>query len=413
MAIILKRIGVLFYAVLFSGHLPRRQHFGARAVLSLMLLLVTTGLFSYLEAKERGGVPLDLLWLALCSLALCLSYTARPVLYIFWSLVPIGVFGWAQSLYHVVFSRWMLPFGIRYVVAVAIYLAVGAFGYRLLVWRGTEGRKKKGLGKGLFLVVVALLMSLFAMVNTQTPSSLLPWQLDLFRSLLSLLALLMLYIYKIEYHLRDDYEILSELLEKDKIRYEVSKEYTELINMKFHDIKHQIGKLRRTEKVDPAYLDRLESAIRQYDSELHTGNEALDIILTEKNRICAEKNIEATIIADGRALSFISAADIYSIFGNILDNAIEASEKLQEDDMKQISLVAAEDSGVIRIRVQNYFSETPKQDGDSFHTTKKDTDAHGFGIKSVKYIVEKYGGVVTTEISGSTFLLNILLPQSE
>ena len=385
-----------------------------RAAVSFLILLLTSALFCYLENLGKTGVPFDLLWVGICAFAFFLSYsTSRPVLYFFWALVPIGVFGWAKSLDHLIFSIREPSDLIRLFVRFSTYVAVGFLSYMLFVWRPQNTGKKKHINRGLFLVVVSLLMSLFSMVDSYTHGAMVLWQTALFRSILSLLALLMLYIFEIEYNLRDDYEMLSELLEKDRIRYAVSKEYTDLINMKFHDIKHQIGKLRKADKVDPEYLDQLEASIRQYDSDLHTGNEALDIILTEKNRLCTEKNIEATIIADGRALSFMSASDIYSVFGNILDNAIEASEKLQNDDMKQISLVAAEENGVIRIRVQNYFLEIPKASGDSFLTTKKDTDAHGFGIKSIKYIVEKYGGVVSTEIHENRFIMNILLPQSD
>lgn len=407
---IIDRSILLLYTLVMSSHLPRRKGFTWRCVLSLAILLCAVGFFCAMELMGAQGIWLDMGWLLLCSGALALSYVARPVLYLFWALAPVGVMGVANSFRRLLFFLWTVPSWAQLVVTVLIDGLVGCFGYILLVWLPVRPLKKQKVGRGLFVGIVALLMSLFGMVNSADSGALSPWELLLFRAMLSLLALLMLYIFEMEHHLRDDYEMLTELLEKDKIRYEVSKEYTDLINMKFHDIKHQIHKMKTRQSIDPAYLEKLENAIRQYDSDLHTGNEALDIILTEKSRLCAEKNIETTIIADGSALSFVSAADIYSIFGNILDNAIEASEKLPEEDMKQISLVAQKESGVLRIRVTNFFAEAPKSDGVGYATTKKDAQAHGFGIKSVQYIVEKYGGVVRTEVHDNVFTMNIVLP---
>ena len=402
------------YLIRFTIWLPKRTGFAKRSMISIAIMLAGTAALVWLDIFTQGNMQSlsRALWLPVAMMALAVTYNARPILYFFWSIVPMSAYSLSRNLNLLLNIDMELPQFTKYISALLVYAFSGLFVYFLMVRAPRDGSKRRKHNR-IFLLVVAILITLFAVLSS--PSQTISGKdYYLVESLLSMLSLVLLYVFEIEYDLRDNYEKLHELLEKDRIRYEVSKEYTEFINMKFHDIKHQIHKLRGRQSIDSEYLDQLESAIRLYDTDLQTGNEALDIILTEKNRLCAEKHIETTIIADGKSLAFLSASDLYSIFGNILDNAIEAVEKLPDDEMKQISMVAAVESGVIRIRVQNYFAEEPQMDGEeSFRTTKRDAKAHGFGIKSVKYIIEKYDGAVSTEIHGNVFTINILLPQKD
>ena len=75
-----------------------------------------------------------------------------------------------------------------------------------------------------------------------------------------------------------------------------------------------------------------------YDSMLKTGNEALDVIFAEKSLLCRKNDIKLNCIIDGAKLSFMETADIYVLFGNLMDNAMEAVEKLSDVDKRIVSV---------------------------------------------------------------------------
>ena len=115
-------------------------------------------------------------------------------------------------------------------------------------------------------------------------------------------------------------------------------------------------------------------------------------------------------MADGKQLNRLSEADIYSLFGNMLDNAIESVVKIKDRQKRLISLHVIQDKQFIRIRTENYCEENVQfQDGIPI-TTKKDKRFHGYGMKSMKKIVEKYGGSVMAGKADNWFELKILIP---
>ena len=138
-----------------------------------------------------------------------------------------------------------------------------------------------------------------------------------------------------------------------------------------------------------------------------TGNVALDVILGEKDTLSRSKNIKFSPMADGKALSFMSEVDIYSLFGNILDNAIEASEKLPEAE-RFIGLKVYRQNSFVIINATNAFSGEIKQENGNIVTTKTDRESHGYGLKSIKYVVEKYDGKVDITAQKGVFTLTVL-----
>jgi len=199
--------------------------------------------------------------------------------------------------------------------------------------------------------------------------------------------------------------------------YELSRANIEAINLKCHDLKHQIRELRQGGAVvSNDALDELEQAVGIYDAALHTGNEALDVILTEKALVCERENITLSVIADGKALSFMTAADLYSLFGNALDNAIEAVSSIPDCGRRSISLTVRERAGVVVVHTENYcrapvtfndgLPQTCKRDGSG----RPDTFNHGYGTRSMRLICERYGGMFECRAEDGVYHLNALLP---
>lgn len=148
-----------------------------------------------------------------------------------------------------------------------------------------------------------------------------------------------------------------------------------------------------------------------YDADVKTGNEAIDIILTEKNLLCCNKKIKLTCMADCKKLFFIDDSDLYVLFGNALDNAIEAVSKIDNKEKRYIGFTVYNHNDMISINVNNFYSGEISLDKDGLPITTKDNkDYHGFGMKSIKMIVDKYHGDVSIVTKDNIFNLNIFIP---
>lgn len=207
-------------------------------------------------------------------------------------------------------------------------------------------------------------------------------------------------------------EISEQLLHSQKEQFHISEETIECINVKCHDLKYQLAALRKN-IADPNATEALkdmEDAIMIYDSCVRTGNEALDVILTEKSLICEKNGITLTCMADGSALRGIDTTDLYSIFGNLLDNAIESVRQLQSPEQRVIGLTIQNMGNLALIHAENYFDHPIQMENGIPETTKDDPRFHGFGIRSIQLLAEEYGGTLSISIDHNIFNLNLLLP---
>ena len=212
-------------------------------------------------------------------------------------------------------------------------------------------------------------------------------------------------------HLKSELQTTMQLLKQAEDQYKSSKENVDIINLKCHDLKHQLTEYAKNGKLDSELLGELENVINIYDSTIKTGNEALDLILSEKSLICQKKDIKLTCLADCSKLSFISKTDLYSLFGNMIDNAMEAVSKIQDVDKRHINLVVKNVNSFVSISIDNYYEGNivllenglPK-------TTKEDKDYHGYGMKSIQLIVNKYDGDLNISLDNNVFSLFILFP---
>ena len=109
--------------------------------------------------------------------------------------------------------------------------------------------------------------------------------------------------------------------------------------------------------------------------------------------------------------SFIHENDIYALLGNILDNAMEASEKRKKaDEERVVSISTISKEGFIRIHEENFFDGDLIYENNVLKTTKQNKLYHGFGVKSIKLIAEKYHGDVSISAKDGKFILAILFP---
>ncbi len=211
--------------------------------------------------------------------------------------------------------------------------------------------------------------------------------------------------------LRMDLYNVRRLWEQDKSHYELSKENIELINIKMHDLKHRFREMRLSEgNISEEEYKQFENAIAVYDSKVSTGCAPLDVLLTEKSLMCNSAGIKLSCMVDGSSLSFLSEYDLYSLFGNILSNAVEAVQKVKEEQNRVISLTVSVCFGAVMINCTNYYEGEIKLAGGLPQTCKPDKEQHGYGMKSMRLLVKKYGGELSFDFGGGMFNLTVMLP---
>ena len=202
--------------------------------------------------------------------------------------------------------------------------------------------------------------------------------------------------------------ILTQLWKQDMAQFESVKANMDVINMKCHNLKHIIGKVEN--KLTAEEVESLREALQFYDANIKTGNKVLDVVLCEKAMLCQKKGIRFFCMADGKKLDFLTAVQTYTLFSNIIDNAVEAVQQLENEDHKLISLLCRENGGYLEIEESNYFDGPLVLEDNLPATTKENPHQHGFGIKSIKYITEQYGGKLTVRVEDNMFFLNIRFP---
>ena len=211
---------------------------------------------------------------------------------------------------------------------------------------------------------------------------------------------------------KQEYALMERMWYQQKKQYEIAKDQMQVIDRKCHDLKYQVAAMRHIE--NPAEreknLKELEQSIRIYDSIVKTGNEILDTLLSEKSLICEARDITIHCVIDGKKLFFMDSIDIYALFGNAIDNAIECVEKFSEKEMRFIDICVAEKQHFLYIRFSNPIERAPEYEDDLPKTTKKNKQYHGIGLKSIRHIAEKYGGDISVSTEMNCFNLEVLLP---
>nr|WP_288570347.1 ATP-binding protein [uncultured Sellimonas sp.] len=205
---------------------------------------------------------------------------------------------------------------------------------------------------------------------------------------------------------RDKVQIAQ--LQQQYAYYQDKQKDEERIRSIYHDMKNHLIVMenRQNSEETRQMAETLRSQIADYEDYVHTGNEFLDIILKDKAAKAREKQIDFSAMVDFHGIDFIEPLDISTIFGNAIDNAIEASENLPE--YKRLITVKAERvRDMLLITIEN---NTPPGNHLTEGTTKKDRFVHGFGIPNIKKAVEKYSGQCSFQQEESVYRLKILIP---
>lgn len=205
-----------------------------------------------------------------------------------------------------------------------------------------------------------------------------------------------------------DGAVLRGLLSQQQTQLASDKATIDLINIKTHDLKKQLSMLGG--RISQDEIAELSGLVGIYDASIRTGNEALDVVLANKSLLCEQKGIRFERMIDGSRLNMMKPADIYALFGNAIDNAVEAVQAITEPERRHIELFVREHMGMVRIHIENPYDADLTFDDGLPRTTKDDRHYHGFGMRSMRMIAKQYGGVLTVVADDGVFAVDVLLP---
>ncbi len=210
---------------------------------------------------------------------------------------------------------------------------------------------------------------------------------------------------------RRDAESMAQLLRSQHDQYEITRRSIDEVNRKHHDMKHHLDAIRSEQDASARsrMLDDLEDSIRRYGAVVRTGNHVLDAIVTAKLARAGERDIEVSVVADGRLLAFMRPMELTSLVGNAMDNAIEGASRLPAGALRMIRLAVFAQDDFTMVRVENTFDGLLLRDGDRI-VTRQRGQGHGYGLRNIETAAAEYGGAVTVITDDRWFSLCVLFP---
>lgn len=222
------------------------------------------------------------------------------------------------------------------------------------------------------------------------------------RTLVDLGGIAILYAFQsriLEMDIQRDYDAINGALQLQYDNYRNYQESIDLINEKYHDLKHELACLYNDD--DPVTqgdaLENMAEELEEYRPEQQTGSRVLDTILAGKQVRLHRAGINLTCVTDGRLLENISVKDLCTIFGNSLDNAIEHTAVVEDPEKRNIHLTVTQKKQFLFISLASYTEDAV--------LTQRD-----YGFRSIEYCVKKYDGTVTFRTKNHNFEMRVLIP---
>lgn len=407
-------INLWISCLVFLLPLRRKTHFKVRLILSgAVCVLILSGVYYLIENLTDwsywGQVPL--LFITYFSAVLIFYSCVKGKGFALWYC---GVWGTMTFLLvletsYVLCSPLLGDLGnwlLKILFSVAVNVAIGL---TLARWMPEKGQYQIGPRQMVSAWVFCIMSENLFIYAKVDPGA------ALFNIVLQFYCITLLYLQSALFKkssMRKELETIQLLWHQQKGQYQLSKETIELINHKCHDLKHQVQAIRavKDEKERETYLEKIEKSVQIYSAIVRTGNEILDTILTEKSLICENSGIHINCVADGSLLAFMNPVDLYTLFGNALDNAIEAVRKLESKEKRVIDIMLYERQSFLMLQIVNPMCGEVKFEDGLPLTTKAKNGYHGYGMKSMLHTIQKYEGHLTTEVKNGCFYFNVMFP---
>ena len=209
-----------------------------------------------------------------------------------------------------------------------------------------------------------------------------------------------------------EYEFIEEKIESDKRILEESNRVWENLNKVRHDLKNHLtiikGKLHEGDLIScKQYIEGMYPQIDDIGKLAHTGNTVVDYLINSK--FGQNSDIRVKISGNAEVIGDVPDIDIVSLIGNILDNALEAVCKIDDEGEKRIELYFLRKNNNRIILCKNTVDRPVLANNSQLVTTKKGI-GHGYGNRIIKSIAQKYGGFVEYSEQKEMFCIQVILP---
>lgn len=209
-----------------------------------------------------------------------------------------------------------------------------------------------------------------------------------------------------------EYELMKEKEKYSKESMEIIKRSNEELREFKHDLKNYLLPLQEAMETMPQsemvkVWKKINQKIEDVQTLIQTGNSYVDSMINTKITLARSEKVDVkcTILSK---IEGIDDLEFCTVFGNLMDNAIEAERKVTEK--KEIIIFVEEKMGYLRLEIQNKIEKSVLNENSSLNTTKKDTSSHGIGHKSVKRTMQKVGGALKYYETGDLFCAEAVFP---
>ena len=412
-------LAFLVSVIIFTYPMEKLENF-KRKIIIFSVIAVVFGLFIlYLPLEHTAFLE------AICMLLGCVFLTvmARVCWDVSWTVAIYNMI-WGVSIWQVVIEgssvlvllrRMYRPevWGERIIVIGAYTLAYAVCALTIAKWMPVGRKSRLGPRQMSLSILLFAIINMLSFHERIGVATILPHEWGYFY-LTQMICIVVLYLESELFkksQLKQENEMLDFLYKTQQEQYKISRENIALINQKCHDLKHQIRALRNADKDElDRYLGEIEESVEIYEAIVKTGNDVFDTILSEKSLYCKKHGIQVSCVADGSQLEFIDTIDLYAILGNAMDNAIEAVEKIDEKEKRQIDVMIYRQHNFLVMHIINPMSEQLVYEDGLPLTKKADKFSHGFGLRSIRQILRKYEGFLNVSEEDGCFSLKMLIP---
>jgi len=397
---------------LFFMRLRRRKNFVVRVVLSVVLYMCSYVFLSPLVIKIDNAATWWLQFLLSVAAGLiCFEHRLNDIL--FCVICALAVQNTNNIMVEII--TYIAGYqGLPNYAYVPVYIvsAVVIYGLAYLLIIRRIKKDDNIIARNNWFVIVAAIVLLFGATGylNYLPYDTVVhnWLTRLFRILINLIVIILLLSFRINKNLLDEQKALEMVIQKGSEQFNSMREYMDIIDIKCHDLKKALNACEFEEGVNREITSELAQAVEEYRNTPKTGIAVLDVILYDKIIICKQNDITLTYMVNGSALSGLKSVDIATIFNNLLYNAMEYMQTLEDKDKRLISMDIDSKNGFLYICVENY-CEADINFSDGLPKTTKGAN-HGLGLKSVRYTVEKYKGAFAVRHEDNLFSVDIVIP---
>lgn len=211
---------------------------------------------------------------------------------------------------------------------------------------------------------------------------------------------------------RNKRQLLNQQMEYKTAYYKELAERQRESNKTLHDLKNQLFALNSilTENSQAGIekLNEICDSVMGKNSIVHTGKDAIDSLLCAKYQQMSASGIVFKHSIFMKENNSVSMFDLCIVLGNLIDNAIEANERIDKE-CREINLEMRQNGDYLYVKISNPLNGKLSIENGKIKTTKKDTIFHGFGLESIEEIAKKYSGSVTYKQKNDFFIAIVLL----